>query len=152
MTSQGNLVSKSLMLRQLTDPLTQGSQKRGPWAACGPPNAFVRPASISKTENIINFGQIQLIFGNFSCKLWLARAFSDKLRPAKHFFFGMWPSHEFEFETPALTYTHVPIGRSQLYSLIRSNCSNLSSASFEACSLTVSHPMKKHMFYNQLES
>jgi hypothetical protein len=28
--------------------------------------------------------------------------FTDKLRPAKHFFFGMWPSHKFEFETPGL--------------------------------------------------
>jgi hypothetical protein len=34
--------------------------------------------------------------------LWPARAFSDELRPAKHFFFGMWPSHKFEFETPEL--------------------------------------------------
>ena len=25
--------------------LAQGSQKRGPWAACGPPDVFVLPAS-----------------------------------------------------------------------------------------------------------
>ncbi len=27
-----------------------------------------------------------------------------KLRPAEHFFFGMWPSDKFEFETPDINY------------------------------------------------
>ncbi len=30
------------------DAREQGSQTRGPRAACGPPNAFVRPANTSK--------------------------------------------------------------------------------------------------------
>ncbi len=40
------------------DVLDQGSQTRGPRATCGLPNAFVWPASISKTDKIINFDQI----------------------------------------------------------------------------------------------
>ncbi len=38
--------------------LQQGSQTRSPRAVCGPPNAFVWPMSISKTDKIINFDQI----------------------------------------------------------------------------------------------
>ncbi len=36
----------------------QGSQARGPRAACDPPGAFVRPANISKIDKIINNEQI----------------------------------------------------------------------------------------------
>ncbi len=39
--------------------LEQGSQARGP------PDAFVRPASISKFDNILSFEQILLIFRAF---------------------------------------------------------------------------------------
>ncbi len=76
--------------------IDQGSQTRGP------PDAFVRPASISKTENIVNFDQIQLILRAFLVNCGPQELFSDKLRPAKHCFFGMWPSHKFEFETPGI--------------------------------------------------
>jgi hypothetical protein len=74
-------------------------------AACGPPDAFERPANILKIDKSINFDQISLIFGKFSlfegysCKLLPAKVFSIKMRPADQFYLGMWPS---EFETPAL--------------------------------------------------
>jgi hypothetical protein len=38
--------------------LYQRSQTRGPRSACGPPDTFVRPSRISKTDKIINFDQI----------------------------------------------------------------------------------------------
>jgi hypothetical protein len=38
--------------------LNQGSQTRGPRAACVPPDAFVRPVSISKIDNKIYFDKI----------------------------------------------------------------------------------------------
>ncbi len=34
--------------------IVQGPQARGPRAVCGPPDAFMRPANISKIDNIIN--------------------------------------------------------------------------------------------------
>jgi hypothetical protein len=38
--------------------VAQRPQTRGMRAACGPPDEFVRPEHISKTEKIINFCQI----------------------------------------------------------------------------------------------
>jgi hypothetical protein len=35
--------------------LSQGSQTRGPRAACVPPDAFVRPANIPKTDTELKF-------------------------------------------------------------------------------------------------
>jgi hypothetical protein len=38
--------------------IEQGSQTRGPRAACGPPDALVRLVNIAKNDNIINLDQI----------------------------------------------------------------------------------------------
>ncbi len=62
--STGSFYANSILEILLAHSLKQGSQARGPQAACAPPDAFVRPA--------------------------------------EHFFFGMWPSDQFEFETPDL--------------------------------------------------
>ena len=37
----------------MSEHLGQGSQARGPWAACGPPDVFVRPASLIESSHII---------------------------------------------------------------------------------------------------
>ncbi len=83
------------------DDLEQGSQTRGPLAAFGPLDAFVRPANISKIGKIISFDQIKLILSAFLVICGPQKLVS-KLRPAEHFFCGMWPSDKFEFETPDL--------------------------------------------------
>jgi hypothetical protein len=49
--------------------LEQGSQARGPRAACGPPDAFVRPVIISKIDNIINFEKKLAYFKSFSVRV-----------------------------------------------------------------------------------
>ena len=56
--------------------LEQGSQTRGPRAACGPPDALVRPANTSKNNKNIKFDQIKLIL----------RAFLVNCGPKKLFF------------------------------------------------------------------
>ncbi len=80
----------------------QGSQTRGPWAACGPPDASVRPANNSKNDKSIKFDQILLILRAFLVNCGPQKLFSYKLRPVEHSFSRMWPSDQFEFETPGL--------------------------------------------------
>jgi hypothetical protein len=55
--------------------LDQGSQTRGPRAACGPPDAFVWPSRISKAEKIVNFLLNIALFESFLSYLWPAEAF-----------------------------------------------------------------------------
>jgi hypothetical protein len=45
-------------INKKTIALNQWSQTRGLRAACSPPDAFVRPANISKTDKIKTFDQI----------------------------------------------------------------------------------------------
>ncbi len=59
------LISLDFLAEEIWVILGQGSQKRGPRAACDTPDAFVRPTNIPKTEKIINFDQIKLVLITF---------------------------------------------------------------------------------------
>jgi hypothetical protein len=71
-------------------------------AACGPPYAFARPANVSKTDKIIKVDTILLMMRAFLVNCGPQKLFFNKQQPTEHFFFVMWPSYEYEFETPAL--------------------------------------------------
>ncbi len=62
----------------------------------------MRAANIPKIEKIISFVQIKLILSAFLVICGPEKLVSNKLRPAEHFFCGLWPSDKFEFETPGL--------------------------------------------------
>ncbi len=64
----------------------------------------LKPANIPKHDKIINFDQIQFILRAILVNCGPQNLFSKKLWPAENFFFGMWPSDEFQYETPALGY------------------------------------------------
>ncbi len=66
--------------------LTQGSQTRGPQAACGPPDAFVRPANTSKNDKSVKFDQIWLILRAFLVNCGPQKLSSYEQRPTEHFF------------------------------------------------------------------
>jgi hypothetical protein len=79
----------------VVETLEQGSQ------TSGPPNARQMP-NAKKTFFLSNLAY----FKGFSRVLRPAEAFfSCKLQPAKHFISRMWPSDQFEFETPALEHS-----------------------------------------------
>jgi hypothetical protein len=82
------------ILKKRKDDVDQDSQSRGP------PDVLVRPANTSKNDKSIKFDQIRLIFRGFLVYCGPQKLFSYKLRPAEHFFSRMWPSDQFEFETP----------------------------------------------------
>ncbi len=113
--------------------LDQGSQTRGPQATCGPPDAFVRPRNTSKNAKSIMFDQIKLILRAFLVYCGPQKLFSYKLRPADHSISRMWPSDQFEFETPVLDSVSV-------------------ANYFVAFSLFLSHPWHRHSksFFNLL--
>jgi hypothetical protein len=60
------------------------------------------PRTPQKNDKSIKFDQIKLILRAFLVNFGPQKLFSYKLRPAEHFFSRMWPSDQFEFETPAL--------------------------------------------------
>ncbi len=81
--------------REFFNPLSQGSQARGP------PDAFLRATHISKIYNIINFEEIELNFRAFQVVCGPYELFCPiNCGPQSFFFFGMWPFDQFEFETP----------------------------------------------------
>jgi hypothetical protein len=75
----------------------------------GPPDAFVRPANTSKNEKSIKFDQIYLILRAFLVFCGPQKLFSYKLRHAEHFSSSIWPSNQFEFETPGLDHQEMCI-------------------------------------------
>ncbi len=91
-----------ILILQTNFDLEQWSQTHGQQAACGPQDALVRPANITITDKIINFDQIKLISRAFRVNCSPQKLVSNKLRSSEHFFFGMWFSDNFEFETPDL--------------------------------------------------
>ncbi len=75
--------------------------KQGPRAACGPSGVIVRPAFIWKTSDMLNFDQIYLNLRAFIS--FVAHGMFFPLNWARgSFFIWMWPSYQYEFETPAL--------------------------------------------------
>ncbi len=99
--------------------INQGSQTRGPRAACGPTDAFVRPANTSKKYQEYNIWSNLAIFEGFSCIL----------RPAENFISRMWPSNQFEFETLVLNNTNIKrsnYSQSWANDLLLPNCNHLS--------------------------
>ncbi len=84
------------MKRRDREVVGQGSQTRGP------PDAFVRPANIPKDDKIIVVDQILLILRSFLVNCRQQKLIFLKMRPEELFFFGMWPSDKFEFETPVV--------------------------------------------------
>ncbi len=67
--------------------------RRGCWAGI----SNTRPANVSKLLILITFS----LFWKLFLKIAAHKSFfSNKLRPAEHFCFEMWPSDGFEFETP----------------------------------------------------
>ncbi len=50
---------------QIKFDVDQGSQTQGPRATCGPPDAFVRPLNILKTNRIMNLDNFSLYLRAF---------------------------------------------------------------------------------------
>ncbi len=65
--------------------LIQGSQTRGPRAASGPPDVFVRPATSLKLLKLLIKLRFFLYKGTFSLQLWPAETFFLLMRPASPF-------------------------------------------------------------------
>jgi hypothetical protein len=75
-----------LILTNFSYPLRQGSQTRGPRAACGSPDALVRPANTSKNDKSIRKVWSNLAyFEGFSCILRPARVFLINCGPRSIF-------------------------------------------------------------------
>ncbi len=60
------------------------------------------PRTPQKNAKSIMFDQIKPIFRAFLVYCGPQKLFSYKLRPAEHFISRMWPSYQFEFETPGI--------------------------------------------------
>ncbi len=84
-------------------PQVQSDYCRGlKHTACGPLDAFVRPANTSKNDKSIKLNLIQLTLRAFLVNCCPQNLFSYKLRRSGHFSTRIWPSDQFEFETPGL--------------------------------------------------
>ncbi len=97
MTSQNllSILHSKIVMTFMNEPcFRSGAQTSGPW------DAFVRPANTSKNAKSIKFDKIQLIFRAFPVYCGPQKLFPCKLRPAEHCFARIWPSNQFEFETP----------------------------------------------------
>jgi hypothetical protein len=99
MHTKAKSLSQYNVLQGRKKRIEQGSQTRGPRAACGLPDALVRPANTSKHDKSLKFDQIKLYLRAFLAFCGPQKLFSYKLGPAEHFFSRMWPSNQFEFET-----------------------------------------------------
>ncbi len=78
------------------------SQTRGPRAACGPPDVFVRPATSLKLLKLLLKLLFFVVSRHFQPPI-VARGDIFPLNAAREpFFVKMWPAYESEFETPIL--------------------------------------------------
>jgi hypothetical protein len=83
-------------------------------------NPWVSNKRPSKNDKSIKFDQIKLILRAFLVFCGPQQLFSYTLWSAEHFFSRMWPSNQFEFETPVLTRPNIYILRFFLLLVTRS--------------------------------
>ncbi len=87
--------------------LSQGSQTRGPWAACCPPIVFLQPALLQKFKKYLIFQLKSEVFIVFDNNCGPQSHFILNLQPAEQFF--LWLLSAFELETFDLSDFSKPI-------------------------------------------